>query len=83
MVFIPRAGLVDLDPRVLEVLEALEDEEYVGDFDEAFFGDLNNDQGGEFYDNYDDDDNGEEYYDDDSEYSEQEEDLMPMRKSTG
>jgi protein LTV1 len=58
----------DMDPRLREVLEALEDEEYVeNDLEEDFFDDLNDDTA-EAYDPEED-----EYYDDsDAEYEEYE-----------
>ncbi|KAI8331525.1 Low temperature viability protein-domain-containing protein [Chlamydoabsidia padenii] len=65
----------DMDPRLREVLEALEDEEYVeNDLEEDFFDDLNDDTM-EAYDPEED-----EYYDDDdysdAEYEEYEDDQL-------
>ncbi|CAO3591665.1 unnamed protein product [Absidia cylindrospora] len=60
----------DMDPRLREVLEALEDEEYVEDDLEDFFGNLNDDT----VEAYDPEEDEEEYYDDsDAEYEEYEE----------
>ncbi|ORX49091.1 Low temperature viability protein [Hesseltinella vesiculosa] len=61
----------DMDPRLREVLEALEDEEYVeDDLAESFFDDLN-DLEAEEYDPYEDEYDSDDYYDSQGEEEEE------------